>query len=126
MNEKLYLRRNVVMEPLVDQWYAWPHLIPPATTAMNIVARHLAIMESYVRGPKIHAAAVKNLAMRGGPFIDYDSDRTTDVKQLIEQTRTERSELIELAQGIIVLDELLRSEALGFSLEPLYPRVPDV
>ena len=45
----LYLRRNVVAEPLVDQWYAWPHLIPPATDAMNTVGRHIQIMESFLR-----------------------------------------------------------------------------
>ncbi|HSN86611.1 MAG TPA: hypothetical protein VL025_07620 [Thermoanaerobaculia bacterium] len=31
--EKLYLRPNVVAEPLVDHWYAWSHLIPPVTAA---------------------------------------------------------------------------------------------
>ncbi|HLK56582.1 MAG TPA: MBL fold metallo-hydrolase [Chthonomonadaceae bacterium] len=123
--EKLYLRRNLVMEPLVDQWYAWPHLISPATTAMNIVERHIKIMESYVRGPKIHAAAVKNPAMRGGPFIDYPTERVEEVKALIEQTRCERADMIELAQSIVALDELLRNEALGYSLEPLYPKVPE-
>jgi hypothetical protein len=38
-SEKLYLKPNVVVEPLVDHWYAWSHLIPPATAAMNIVGR---------------------------------------------------------------------------------------
>ena len=36
MSEKMYLKPNVVMEPLVDNWYAWSHLISPATAAMNI------------------------------------------------------------------------------------------
>jgi L-ascorbate metabolism protein UlaG (beta-lactamase superfamily) len=113
------------MEPLVDQWYAWPHLIPPATTAMNIVERHLKIMESYVRGPKIHAAAVQNPAMRGGPFIDYPTERVAEIKALIETTRCERANMLELAQGMVALDEMLRNEALGYSLEPLYPKVPN-
>ncbi|MEO6719971.1 MAG: hypothetical protein ABIN67_06455, partial [Ferruginibacter sp.] len=34
---QLYLKPNVVLEPLVDKWYAWSHLISPATAAMNIV-----------------------------------------------------------------------------------------
>ncbi|HET6936383.1 MAG TPA: hypothetical protein VFI72_16190, partial [Candidatus Angelobacter sp.] len=34
--ESLYLRPNVQVEPLIDHWYAWPHLIPPATAARNI------------------------------------------------------------------------------------------
>jgi hypothetical protein len=70
MSNALYLRQNVQVEPLVESWYAWSHLISPATAAMNIVDRHLKIMQSYVQAPQVHAAAVKNPAMLGGPFID--------------------------------------------------------
>ena len=31
--------------PLVDQWYAWSHLIPSATAARNVTGRHLQIMD---------------------------------------------------------------------------------
>jgi hypothetical protein len=49
MNEKkLYLKPNVVIEPLVDNWYAWSHLVSPATAAMNITGRHHTIIESYL------------------------------------------------------------------------------
>ena len=123
--DKLYLRQNVVMEPLVDQWYAWSHLIPPATTAMNIVERHIKIMESYVKTPLIHAAAVKNPAMLGGPFIDLPTERIVDVKALIEKTRRERAGMIDFAKGIVALDELLRIEAQGYSLDSLYSKVPE-
>ncbi|MEE8523270.1 MAG: hypothetical protein V3T72_05005, partial [Thermoanaerobaculia bacterium] len=43
-NESYYLRPNIVVEPLLENWYAWAHLISPATAARNIVDRHLAIM----------------------------------------------------------------------------------
>ena len=46
--ETFYLKPNVLAEPLVDQWYAWTHLIPPATAARNITERHLKIMDSYI------------------------------------------------------------------------------
>ena len=58
--QPLYLRPNVQVEPLVDQWYAWSHLIPPATAARNISERHLKIMDSYIAAPQIHAVAVKD------------------------------------------------------------------
>ena len=32
-------------KPLVDQWYAWSHLIPSATAARNVTGRHLQIMD---------------------------------------------------------------------------------
>jgi len=123
--EKLYLKPNVVAEPLIDNWYAWAHLLPPATAAMNVVGRHLKIMESYVKAPQVHAAAVKNPAMLGGPFIDYKEPRVADIKELIERTKRERALLLDLAAAIQQLDDLLRQEAKGYSLEPLYPRVPE-
>src|SRR5438874_13224187 len=122
---RYYLRRNVVAEPLVDQWYAWPHLIPPATNAMNTVGRHVQIMESFLRAPQIHAAAVKNPAMLGGPFIAYPTERAGDIRGLLERTRSEQAEIIGLAKEIATLHDLLRNEAAGFSLEPLYPNVPE-
>jgi L-ascorbate metabolism protein UlaG (beta-lactamase superfamily) len=124
--QPLYLRQNVQVEPLVEQWYAWAHLISPATAAMNVVDRHLNIMESYVRSPQTHASAVKNPAMLGGPFIDYDGGRVDEIKALIEQTRKTQAQMIAFSTGVKELDQLLRVEAKGFSLEPLYPKVPDV
>ena len=46
MNTPMYLKSNVQLEPLVDQWYGWSHLIPPATAARNLTERHFKIMDS--------------------------------------------------------------------------------
>jgi L-ascorbate metabolism protein UlaG (beta-lactamase superfamily) len=123
-NDLVYLRSNVIAEPLVAGWYAWPHLISPATCALNIVGRHLRIMNSYIQSPQLHAAAVKNPAMLGGPFIDYATNRAAEVKLMRDQTLTEQSLLISLAQAIQELTKLLKQEATGYSLDPLYEKVP--
>lgn len=124
--EKFYLKPNVVVEPLVDQWYAWAHLVSPATAAMNIVERHLAIIESYLRAPQVHVAAVKNPKMLGGPFVDYgDRIRTGELRELMERTRRERAQMIGFCEAVKQLDAMLRSEAVGYSLEPLYERIPE-
>lgn len=120
----LYLKPNVVAEPLVDGWYAWAHLIPPATAARNITERHLKIMESYIQAPGSHADAVKNPSLAGGPFMHFDGDRTEDVRKLRDRTLCDRSELIKLSRAIEDLDSLLRTKATGHSLESLYPEVP--
>jgi L-ascorbate metabolism protein UlaG (beta-lactamase superfamily) len=125
-NAPLYLKQNVQVEPLFDQWYAWPHLIPPATAARNITERHLRIMESYINAPQVHANAVKNPKMLGGPFMDYGGRRAPEVKALRDATRTKRAPLIELSAALGRLDELLRTTAKGYSLAPLYPQVPDI
>lgn len=62
---KYYLKQNVQVEPLVNQWYAWSHIVAPAQAAMNFANLHLKIMKSYVNAPQVHANAVKNPALLG-------------------------------------------------------------
>ncbi|HEV2763819.1 MAG TPA: MBL fold metallo-hydrolase, partial [Pyrinomonadaceae bacterium] len=119
-----YLRQNVLVEPLYNSWYAWSHLIAPHTAAMNITNSHLKIMKSYVAAPQVHANAVKNPAMLGGPFIDYNGGRVPEIKALIEKTTKEQAHMIEFAESVKRLDEVLRNEAKGYSLEPLYQKIP--
>ncbi len=122
--QPLHLKENVQVEPLVDQWYAWPHLLPPATAARNITERHLKIMDSYIAAPQIHANAVKNPKMLGGPFIDYGGKRVDEIKSLRNQTIQERSQLLELSKDLNELDACLRAKAKGYSLQPLYTEIP--
>ena len=119
-----YLKPDVVAEPLVDGWYAWAHLIPPATFSRNLTERHLKIIESYIESPETHEAAVKDPKLLGGPFMDLRQRRVEDVRKLRERTLRERSHLISLSRDIEALDRLLREKAAGFSLEPLYAEVP--
>ena len=123
--QKLYLKPNVVIEPLVDRWYAWPHLVSPATAARNITHRHLKIMNSYIQVPQLHAAAVKNPKMLGGPFMDYKGGRVEEVRALRDRTLATRRDLIGLSDAIGELDALLKAHDKGYSLEALYDRVPE-
>lgn len=124
--KKKFLKPNVVMEALYDNWYAWSHLISPATAAMNILDRHLTIMTSYVAAPQVHAQAVLNPKMRGGPFMDLGGARMEEVKSLMEATLKKAERSIDLAKSIRLLDNILSTEARGFSLEALYEKVPDI
>jgi L-ascorbate metabolism protein UlaG (beta-lactamase superfamily) len=125
-NQLLFLKSNVVIEPLFDKWYAWSHLISPATAAMNIVGRHLAIMDSFIMAPQIHESAAKNPKMRGGPFMDLEAGYVDEVKKLKENTLRSQADLILLAKNINALNAVLVKKATGFSLEPLYQEVPDM
>lgn len=123
--KKYYLKPNVVIEPLIERWYAWSHLISPATAAMNVVGRHLKIMNSYIQSSQIHAAAVKNPKMLGGPFMDYKTSRVDDIKKLRDETMQRQANLVEFCTAINELDKMLKSHAKGFALEELYPKVPE-
>jgi L-ascorbate metabolism protein UlaG (beta-lactamase superfamily) len=120
----IYLKSDIVVEPLFNQWYAWANLIPPASAAMYIANSHLKIMESFVAAPQAHISALKNPALRGGPFINYEASKVGEIKELLQKTRKEQAHMLELAEAIKRLDDMLQTEATGFSLEPLYPKAP--
>jgi L-ascorbate metabolism protein UlaG (beta-lactamase superfamily) len=123
-DEQLFLRADVVAEPLVGGWYAWPHLISPATCAMNVTGRHLRIMSSYVEAPQFHANAVKDPKMLGGPFIDYPQQRVSEIQALIERTHVEQAQMIEFSAAVHALHALLKREASGSCLDGLYAQIP--
>jgi L-ascorbate metabolism protein UlaG (beta-lactamase superfamily) len=125
-NENVHLRQNVQVEPLFDQWYVWPHLVPPATAARNVAERHLKIMESYIDAPQIHALAAKNPKLLGGPFVDYDRNRVEEIKALRDRTKTARSYLLDLSAALAKLDDMLQQNGKGYSLQTLYKQVPEI
>jgi len=124
--KELCFRQDVIVEPLFDQWYAWSYLISPATAAMCIANSHLKKMQSFITAPQMHVAALKNPAVLGGPFIDHDPGRVDEIKALVECTTREHAHMLKFAAAIQELDKLLATEAAGLSLEPLYPKVPEV
>ncbi|MGH9764820.1 MAG: thioester reductase domain-containing protein, partial [Blastocatellia bacterium] len=123
-DQRVYLRPNVQIDPLINQWYAWSYLIPPATRSMFVANHHLKIMQSFVAAPQIHVAALKNPTMLGGPFMNYAPSRAAEVRALLGRTLSQQVDLLALADGIRSLDDLLRTEADGNSLEPFYAELP--
>jgi L-ascorbate metabolism protein UlaG (beta-lactamase superfamily) len=122
---KVWVRPNVVCEPLVNRWYAWPYLIPPATASLYVANHHLQVMQRFVTAPQVHVEALKNPEMVGGPFINYGASDVGSIRALMERTRKEQFHLLELADALKRLSELLTAEGTGASLEPLYAKVPE-
>ena len=125
-NTLSYLRANTKTEPLLRQWYAVSLAVPPISGAMFLANSQVQIMKSYVVSPEMHAATSQDPSMIGGAFMNYTESRVPEIKALLDKTLTEARPLIEFAEGVRALDQLLRREAKGFSLEPLYAKVPDV
>jgi L-ascorbate metabolism protein UlaG (beta-lactamase superfamily) len=123
--KQAWLREDVVLLPLVDQWYAWTHLVAPVTAALNIAKRHLTIMDSYANAPSLHARAVQDERNLGGPFVDYPVDRSTEVRALAAATRSRCKSLLALGAAIGRLRDMLLAAPAGASLEPFYSEVPD-
>lgn len=119
-----YLKPSIKIEPLIWQWYAWPYLIPPTPAACHIVEGHLKMMQSYVQNPQVHAQAVKDPKLLGGPFIDLDGQKVDEVNDLINQTKKDSEKLIKLCEAFKELDRSLQTEAQGDTLEAYYSRIP--
>lgn len=119
------LRPDVVVEPLVDHWYAWSHLLSPGTAARSIARRHLPIMTSYLDAPAVHQRSSRTAALAGGPFMDLGGDRSADVQALIETTRRRAARLLEFDAAVDALRDLLAKAGPGAPLEGLYPLVPE-
>jgi len=123
-NEIVYLRSNVKVEPLINNWYAWHHIIPPVLTGLNVVERYIPIMESYINDPDTHAKAVKDPAFKGGPFIDLDKNYADEVSALLERTKELSRPLVDFVKAIRALDKLLKKKAAGYLMQPLYSEIP--
>lgn len=124
--KNVYLKRNFVAEPLISKWYAWSHLISPATACLNIKNRHMPILKSYILNPREHADACSDPKMLGGPFIDLKGEKVSEIKSLLANTMQKQSHHIAFATALEKLDQILIKEAQGFSMEALYRKVPDI
>lgn len=118
------LRDNVIAEPLFNSWYVTLPMIAPHTSAMLVKNQHLKILKSYLLSPDMHIAAAADPQMRGGPFADIAKARLGEVKALLQDTLDGQRALITFAEDVEALDAILHSEAKGFSLEPLYEKIP--
>lgn len=125
MNDAVFhLRHDVVLEPLVDRWFAWTHLIAPLTAAMNIVERHIRLMESFIAAPALHAVASRNPRLQGGKFLDLAAERIDEVRALLEKTQ-QRVNVVALHEAVGSCFDNVRAQVQGGSLEPLYRLTPE-
>ena len=127
MLEKMYvLRPDVIAEPIVRGWYAWPHLVSPITAALNLANRQIKTLASFVESPEIHEAAVKSPELRGGPFVDLPASKVADVKTMLDEALASGEFMIEFADQIRELAKACEATSGGGSLERLYDNVPDL
>ncbi|MGW0908534.1 MBL fold metallo-hydrolase [Streptomyces sp. NPDC002853] len=122
--DRIFLRSNAIIEPLVDRFYAWMHIVAPAQASMNLANVQVPLLESYLQSPQVHISASSNPALRGGYFVDVEESRAAEVGELLDTIKRERADMLAFAAAIAEADELLRQNATGFDLTPLYPKLP--
>lgn len=126
IENKMYLKPNVVFEPLISNWYAWSHMLSPATAALNFTGRYIPIIDSYLSDPQAHADAVRDPKMLGGPFMDLDGEKVEEVLQLKKDILKYNNLSINFSDAIKALDRLLSYEAKGYGLEGFYKKIPEI
>jgi hypothetical protein len=124
-DELMYFKNNVQVEPLINNCFTWYNIIPPVSTALNIVERFLPIMQSYIEDPGHHADCVKNPVMNGGAFIDLGDDRSVVIAELLEKIKKRAAPIFASVKAIRTLAALLKEKAVGFKLEELYAQIPE-
>ena len=121
----LFLKQNVVLEPLVNHWHAWSYLVSPATAAMYLANSHIKILKSFISAPKVHISALKSPKMMAGPFVNYDESRVDEIKLLIEELVEHQAHMLALADAINYLNQILITEANGYALDEVYEKIPE-
>src|SRR5579863_3099558 len=123
-DEVRFLRPDVIIEPLVDGFYAWLHTVAPVQAAMNLAFVQVPLLESYVQNPQVHIAATSNPELRGGFFADIEEARKSEVAGLLSAIKRDRADMLAFAAAVTEGAELLRESATGFDLTSLYPKLP--
>jgi L-ascorbate metabolism protein UlaG (beta-lactamase superfamily) len=118
------LADDTVVEPLINSWSVWSDLISPVPHSFHVANYQLKTLESYLEKPEIHIKAARNPKLVGGPFVDVPLERAGEVRQLLEATRREEADNLELARAAADFQVLLAREAKGQCIEPFYARLP--
>ena len=121
----VYLKPEVKIEPLICRWYAWSYLIAPAQLAMHITYRIIPLLESFVDSPAPHVTANSFPEMYGGHFVALSVEDVQAVKNLIEETKLQCSQLMQFAADLRALDAQLQTKASGFTLNEFYGQLPE-
>jgi len=124
-NEQVYqLADSAVIEPLVNHWSAWAHLISPAPASLHLLNYQVKTLLSYLENPEYHFNASHDPNLIGGRFIDVDPSRAPEVEELLKQTLRKQKRNLEFATALLEFSNLLINDAKGQSLESYYQKLP--
>jgi L-ascorbate metabolism protein UlaG (beta-lactamase superfamily) len=123
-SEPSFLRPDVIIEPLVDGFYAWLHTVAPVQASMNLAFGQVPLLESYLQSPQVHINASHNPELRGGFFVGIEEARSGEVRDLLASIKRDRAEMLKFAAAVAEAEDIIRQGATGFALTPLYPKLP--
>lgn len=123
-NRKAMLRPEVKIEPLVNSWHAWPHLLSPPQWALNLAFRYLPAVRSFLAAPSVHVAAASNPKLFGGPFVTLGVEFSDRLRCYLQDIEARHGTALGFAADVRMFSAKLR-EASGFSLDDYRRDIPD-
>lgn len=125
-NPTLYrLADHTVVEPLIDQWIAWPHNFSPVLHGLHLLNYQREILVSYLKNPGFHVKSSRNPKLLGGPFVDVPENRVDEIKDLLAAIERNHADLLGMARDLTEFQNRLMQVASGQSIETYYEQIPD-
>lgn len=124
MNKMYRLADSTVVEPLINLWPAWSHMIPPVTASLHLLHHQITTLQSYLNNPSTHLRLANDPKFAGGPFGNVPVDRADEMRELLLRTQDKQRANLELARAITQFHNWLVDEANGQSLDPYYEQMP--
>lgn len=93
-DEKYYLKPTTAIEPLVNRFVAWSHVVSPVPFSMHLKNYQLEVLNSYLENPEIHSRACQDPKMRSGPLVDIPPERAAEVGKYSETKPSKNSNRI--------------------------------
>ena len=118
------LRQDIAVEPVIAGWYGWSYLLPPQTLARFTRNRFMPIIESYLESPEVHAAAVRQPRMHGGPWV-HAHEHHDAIAAWYRDSAPQRALLGELFEAIRQMEEEILPRYTGECLDPVYQELPE-
>ena len=125
MKNNCRIVKNLQLEPLFNQWYVCLPMLAPVPSSMVLTNSYILIMKSYIEDPEEHMLLSKDLEMTGGPFINYQENRSQEIKSLLDDILLRQQHLIDFSCSISSLINQLEAKVNGYSLETEYVNVPN-
>lgn len=123
-DEKFYLKKSTAIEPLVNRFAAWSHVVSPVPFSMHLKNYQLEVLDSYLENPEIHWRTCKDPKMRSGPLVDIPPERAAEVESFRKETETKLTPNLRLVNRLNSFHRRLIEEANGESLDPFYEKLP--
>ncbi|MEP6912148.1 MAG: MBL fold metallo-hydrolase [bacterium] len=122
---KFRLAAATTVEPLVNLWPAWPHLIPPVTASLHLLHHQVVTLQSYLKSPATHVRLARDPEYAGGPFSNIPEHRAGEMQELLIRTEEKQRASLEFARALTEFHNRLVDEANGQCLGPFYEQMPE-